>query len=297
MSVKIGSAFLTVPRPVREPDLTAVTNRGLEIDLYFYEDYEGDDNRGFIAHYIQAFQSDRRGSDDDHAIAYMCMNYVPQARFDAHCPDIFAFLSKFHGKHGLPADMDRSCSSPRPHWKYLDRDSLELLCDRIELSRNWLAPSGKRTDHTRDQLLTEAGDLEWWAIRKFRDDHAEFVRHQIDRPKVDYIRVVDEPLSYRGMGVSTTLYMAGALWMERFGLFLHASTLQSPEAIRAWDALGRRGWVRPVGDGSRRVLDSGAVREAIQLGEPGCPQFTGGGIYADVVGELAPDRRTEGPRP
>ena len=86
---------------------------------------------------------------------------------------------------------------------------------------------------------------------------------------VDYIYVYDERETrpYQGgarvergqalgrdcqrQGIGTVLYETGALWMHERGLRLHASGLQSDEAIGAWSALRGRGLVRPVKGATR----------------------------------------------
>ncbi len=98
----------------------------------------------------------------------------------------------------------------------------------------------------------------------------------MDRPLVDFIRVGlpdDNAPDYlakweteeasekkwRRKGIAMALYRFGAHWLkEHFGLKLHASGLQQPEAAAAWDKMLAMGMVdmEPNGRRTLRIAES-----------------------------------------
>jgi DNA-binding transcriptional ArsR family regulator len=135
------------------------------------------------------------------------------------------------------------------------------------------------------QTLSRADLERLWAreskqiIRSITPEYERFRDYWLDRPQVEAVRVrsdgdssmlsggvrrpVASPLDFRRRGIALALYRQAALWMGERGLSLHASSLQSPEAARAWASLERAGLVitERSGYGERRRLDAARVKE------------------------------------
>ena len=88
-------------------------------------------------------------------------------------------------------------------------------------------------------------------------DFQKFKQWNLDKPHVDYIRVDNV---WKRQGIATALYNYGAKWLAQVHhLPLYASTLQQPEAAKAWDAMEAKGFPvkhqKVVPDRSKEKID------------------------------------------
>lgn len=218
---------------------------GRRLDLEFVWDSEGDLNRGFIAHRINAHVNGEMAG-------YLVISYIPQARFDAHYPEPFTALNyqaKMAG-WGLGL-MPFGSEGPK-----IIQDVPDL--NRVLETATWMLY------HREDKTIQEMSREEVWDRLVALDDELRslkskallsFIEHNVDKPKVDFIRVLEagdryesirgqvhhSKHDYRRLGIGTLLYKAGALWMAENGLALYASTMQQPEAQLAWEKMEAEG--------------------------------------------------------
>lgn len=66
------------------------TKQGDQISLSVSEDHEGDNNRGWTVHRVEAKLGNK-------PVGYLNMSYIPQERFDSHYPSIADYVDKIGG--------------------------------------------------------------------------------------------------------------------------------------------------------------------------------------------------------
>lgn len=103
----------------------------------------------------------------------------------------------------------------------------------------------------------------------------KFLRYHGEKPRVGYVCVKSTPRfpieNYnRGQGVGKLLYFAAAVALDRMGLPFYSSTLQSPDAQRAWKGLEVAGMAtrHTVGGAKRMKLHAASIpRELFEPAE------------------------------
>jgi len=70
------------------------TKAGDEIEFRYKEDAEGDNNRGWIVHEIQAYVNNQYAG-------YIAVSYIPKDRFIKYYPTILNYMSQISGKVGI----------------------------------------------------------------------------------------------------------------------------------------------------------------------------------------------------
>ena len=245
------------------------TKSGKDITFTVSEDDEGDDNRGWIAHRIDAFI-------DGKPAGYIRTTYVDSERFKEWYPSLLHFMAHIQGK-GLPGGTSNKAKTPLEEMDdaTLNQIMRELYKEGYSWTRNnFKEVYGDYKEMDRPTLLKTlktilAKDPEFKDKRKAFND---FKKYFVDKPIVDYIKVYDSErfmgrsdhpdkgeTDFRGQGISTSLYRKMAEFLKSKGLRLYASKMQSPEAKLAWKGLERRGWVKT--EGGRRYLDPSVITE------------------------------------
>lgn len=204
------------------------TKNKQEIDIKYIVDSEGNKNRGWTVHKLEAFV-------DGKEVGYLKISYIPKERFKAHYPHIINYLGKIAGQGEFDRikndeDLFRALQLRRYIPLYPDEDS----------SNKELIKQG----------LKEVKNRYGKAFRQFKNFH-------VDKPLVDYIRVasgspnsLSAPAteSWRRQGIATALYYEGAKWLwKNYGFYLWASGVQSAEAKAAWQKMMKDGHVVKVG--------------------------------------------------
>lgn len=244
--------------------MNATTKDGRTIHFEYFEQDPEDQkglNAGFVCHRVDA-------SVEGVPAGYLKISYVPHDRLDAAFPTIWKWA---HLTQGWCFDD----GSVEATWR-----GCHLYAHRTPASLRGRVSSylSVRKDMTPDEVTMRA-DLAilerdaFLGSRTIWDRRRDWERDMVDRPIVDYIRVYegdaapfrrDGPtgVDFRRLRVATALYEAGARWLaETKGLPLHASGIQSDEAMWVWEAMTRAGRLpiemrkRPWDDRKVPVLD------------------------------------------
>jgi hypothetical protein len=214
-----------MPKSVRFP-----LKDGREAEVFWLENVEGDNNRGFIVHQAVAVV-------DGEQVGYLKVSYVASERFRERYP---------------------TKESWNEVWAGLRRESCQPLDGNMSL-----------TDHIEASVKSASKSLKvnptkriWNALcKKFGSQLAQFWMFHVDRPFVEFSRVYDAsdrfynhfPLGgrgegaarvqvdYKNLGVGKAMIMASSLFLVKFGMNLRASGLQSFEAAAVWNSLEAQG--------------------------------------------------------
>jgi hypothetical protein len=138
------------------------------------------------------------------------------------------------------------------------------------LMRNGISPA-------RDFVLDDPKDFEPWFCKTIlkgrwlaghQKRYKEFLDFRLGRAFVAYANTErpnhdsTEP-SWSGMGIGTALYLASALEMDRQGMKLRGSGLQSDSAQAVWRSFGKKGVVDM--DGDRPYLSAELIRSRLGI--------------------------------
>lgn len=92
---------------------------------------------------------------------------------------------------------------------------------------------------TPDKVLAIWDDVNLTLKKMLEAKYKRFEASNVDRPIVDFINAV-----YTRQHIALALYQNAAKWLyDRFGLYLHPSDTQQPEAEAAWLKMEKLGWV------------------------------------------------------
>lgn len=236
------------------------TRSGEEIDFKYKEDAEGDNNRGWIIHQIEAYVK------GDYA-GYISISYIPKERFEDHYPTILNFMTHIGGTHPLP--MGKDSVSPKELSDEELKNTVKKM-SRHSRKYNDLWETGESVPDDRGELLDIIIDITENELKAEKLKFKKFKKYYVDKPIVDYIRVFKEnenrtnrrtsddekiaksPQDYRRQYIGTALYLEAAEYLKGKGLKLHASGLQQSEAEQAWTKFEKEG--RVAYSGSRRWL-------------------------------------------
>lgn len=226
----------------------AVTSKGVEVDLRYYEEIDDGMVEGWRCDLIEAYV----GAEP---VGYIKVAYVPNQTFAERYPDPFHFAVFERSSNRYSGLRHLLEEKPEQEW---GKEDFYKAVETSYLARGW-------PDYDRLQ----AADLDqlrsWWQDRKrflnreHRADMEHFRIWHVDKPRVDFIRVYDQRFGrsyedgeatigrydqsskdWRRHGIGTVLYEAAALWLSERGMVLWASGLQSHEAEHAWKHLAER---------------------------------------------------------
>lgn len=218
--------------------MKAVTHKGLDVDLVFFEQDPEDMkglNEGWVCHRVEA-------QVDGEVVGYLKIEYVPSRTLDEKLPTIWHWWNSTSWR----AD-DLAAVWFDAHWAcQLIPESLRgHLRSYLRLSRK------EHTPHEEDVIRADLAALEKRVRgRGYRDpwsDFETFKRNHLDRPKVAYVYTKhpspwEEGTDWRRKGIATLLYTEGAKWVaQEKGLPLWASTLQQDCATYAWEHMKASG--------------------------------------------------------
>ena len=185
-------------------------------------DVEGDDNRGFRADLIEAYV-------DDEPAGYALTLFIPRDRFETWYPNgIYDYL-RLHSGISLPHDPADPAAA-----EALQRSRIRVSVDPTDPDRVAKIMAGLK--------------------ERYATGMESFMAFNVDRPKMDYIRVYtegekdfkvfprDKPgflrrnrmTDFQGLGIGQVLYREMARWHAEQGRPLHSSSLIEPSAVAAW---------------------------------------------------------------
>jgi len=182
-------------------------------------------NRGWVVDKVEAYLNDK-------PVGYLKIAYIPDEEVKRTFPDVIHYLGSDH----------KGNSQLRNAIKSGDKKEITRALSRID--DNW----SDWIENLESRGTLKDMDEKWWndqykrlsksVNRRYKKEFDRFMEHLHNKPYVDYIRV-DPHLQKGGIGLG--LYIAGAMWMAKKGMCLHASSLQSPEAQKSWDKMKRMG--------------------------------------------------------
>ena len=239
-----------------------------EVEFVIKEDSEGDENRAWIVHKIDAFV-------DSVNVGYIKISYIPKERFKEHYPTIFSYESKIEGNLILPFEYESI------HYKELSLDNLRYMVERLGHDYNswgFIANYDSKNEkyYIHDKYISDMNRKTLLSYiekavksRKGKESQKHFKKFfnfHVNKPIVDYIRVYDGldglkqiHKSYQRLGIGTALYLKASEFLNSKGLVLRASDIQQDKAQRAWKKFERLGYVSSDKDG-RRYLDPKKIR-------------------------------------
>ena len=232
------------------------TKAGEEIAIEYFEDVEGDNNRGWQIDKIEA------SVDGDYA-GYIKVSYIPRERFERYYPTVLNFMSQIGGHSVLPSDKRDK------HYKELSEEELIKTAKNLAYhSRKYykIWNRGEGLPETREEAISIIEDIikNERKLQEAKEQFKKFENFWVDKPVVDFIRVFvkDEDRmdrntgkteikpsekDYRRQRIGTALYLEMGEWLKKKGMKLYASNLQQPEAEAAWSNLAKMGLVGKEG--------------------------------------------------
>jgi len=224
------------------------TKSGNEIEFELHQDSEADRkiNNEWIIHKLVAKVNGEEAG-------YLKISYIPKERFDTKYPSLVNYLLKQY----IPNEFART------NWRDMPDDVKKKLLLYAVLSRHrppakyWDLGWSNQDDIKNMDTKTLDHYLSMIDSPRLNKHHAtefeKFKKYHVDKPLVDYIRVYD---GFQRQHIALAMYQKAAKWLQKQGLYLHASGLQQPEAKAAWEKMQSLGWVKPSTSASdRRVLD------------------------------------------
>lgn len=221
------------------------TKDGADLSFVFIHDSERE-NRGFVVDRLEAFTGDER-------VGYIKAMYVGSDRVGHFYPSVLNYITQIGGSSVLPwnnATIDPAKASPTEFAKIVDGlHSYSFVRSRPE------------------EPITNYKDLKKWIAqeakinRKLQNatkDFQSFLARTVDRPIVDFVNTYFNEhngvkIDNQGRGIGTALYQVMAIELDKRGMTLRSSTLQSPKAQRIWNTFQAKGWTKM--DGDRLALD------------------------------------------
>jgi hypothetical protein len=147
------------------------------------------------------------------------------------------------------------------------------------LSRNYFAPMPENGIETTSDFLSFYKTIsKSKRFKSAQDAYKSFLDFRLDRAFVAYVNTIgakhvegfEDDNSRRGIG--TALYIAGSLEMERQGMRLRASGVQSEQARSIWSSFEKRNLVEM--DGDRRYISAPLIRENLGITLLSAPNFS-----------------------
>ncbi len=222
------------------------TKSGSEVIMSYDENTERV-NRGWVVDKVTA-------TVDGELAGYIKVSYIPTEEFNKFYPNIFAWKSIVEGG-GFNFIIDRINGYDFIYEKLSPKKRQEFLED---VARQFLGEEGNEylsQFKTDNDVLREIQHIEAVTTKHHGNDFKAFVEFHVDKPNVDFIQV--EPILRRNR-IGLALYLEAAAFLKKKGLKLHASGVQSPSAVAAWEYLEKYHNVKytKASDGSaRRYLE------------------------------------------
>lgn len=240
-------------------EYTTKDNR--EITVKFSTDVESyrTINEQWVVHQLTAYIAGEPAG-------YLKISYIPLARWNKKFPSLLNFFMSTYfpsGKETL-------------NWRQLSQNEKQRLLYYLVTSfgRNirhpkWRsAPFYRIGPYEQETMINSMDDKElnvWLSIadnpkinKERAEDYIKSKNFHVDKPLVDFIRVHPE---FARQHVALAMYREASKWLySEFGLYLHASGVQSEEAVHAWTKMESLGWVIPALDGSsRKIIDPARI--------------------------------------
>lgn len=202
------------------------------VKFKYFEDVEGDNNRGWQVDQIEAFLNGEN-------VGYIKLSWIPRERFNQRYHSVIDYVDNIEGSNfrpysyrdvrieNIPIDelrknMFYAASTARGYVSSEEQESYKTM-------------SNKEVFDYYQELIK---DLNKRYSKKFK----EFEQWHVDKPIVDFIRVNDQ---YKRQGIGTALYRAAYDYLKNKELRLYASGIQSKEAQATWKQLEKD---YPVGE-------------------------------------------------
>lgn len=247
-----------------EIDLDLRTRSNVPLRLVYSTNIECE-NRGIVVDAVSAFIGSSK-------VGYLKIELFPESSLQKYFPSgVLNYMSHFSGHMVLPYEQESTdiktadLSTLQHVLKYLERNGITpardfVLDDPKEfapwfsktiLKGRWLAGHQKRYKEFLDFRLGKA-----------------FVAYSnTERPNHDF----SEP-TYSGNGIGTALYLAAALEIDRQGMRLRGSGLQSDSAQAIWQSFRNKGIVEM--DEDRPYLSAPLIRSRLGIMLPSAPAFS-----------------------
>lgn len=198
----------------------AVTNKGLEVELVFYESDPEDSvgsEMGWACRRVEA----RIG---EQVVGYLKIENVPLESLKIKCPTVW---------HRWPPTQRQARAGEwvkvyqRAHFRLLGSSDVPVMTE------------GEALERLKELELMTRG----WSAGP-STCFKEFRAYHVNRPKVGYSRTVfPGGPDWGRKGIATLLYIEGAKWVAAEGLPLWGSTLQQESAKALWVSLESTGHV------------------------------------------------------
>lgn len=208
--------------------LNEIDNNVVEKLRFSFKENIEPENRGFIVDYISA-------SINGEEVGYIKGEYIPEKLAKFFYPTVFHYMKNIGGWGGLKDVIDG---------KIPDYKSEEFWRSLIKYANwNWNYVNGSTPD-----LEARILDIKKIAREK-SPQFKKFLDWNVGKPKIGYIRILNE--INKRKGIATSLYVAAAKWYGKKGLALYASVLQQPAAKAVWEYMQSKGY--PIS--SEKTLD------------------------------------------
>lgn len=119
------------------------------------------------------------------------------------------------------------------------QDMLKSIAHGVEEEvHGWpYANQKQRSEVSRQDYLRRISDCLPEIERRFDHERQSFLEFHVDKPQVDMVEVSP---AFRRKGVGLALYEFASAWARGRGMSLHASKIQTQEAMEVWESLRRR---------------------------------------------------------
>ena len=220
---------------------------------------------GYICDQIDAYEEGKK-------VGYLKIDRIDISLFKKECPDIWAYMQEYMGKHMFSdptqpigeKPLSELVSAIRSGYisRYVHYYAKQMKWAPEEISTiNTIANGDSIPDYSKYESIIRKFFKQWNKTDSGKDAITR-MKATIDRatkPFVAYINTKENShqgveANNSGRGIGMALYLEGARWIAKRGLAkgLYASSLQSDEAKEAWIKLERQGLV--VQDGKRKYV-------------------------------------------
>jgi len=192
---------------------------------------------------------------DSGPAGYLKISYVPKELAETYFPDAFAYSVWELGRHNW--QLRAQLLQPQEEWSreqlleaFHWTDGFRTADDELAWRENAADQELLEAWETRRRELGEEASVEY---ERFKDFH-------VDKPLIDYVRVSSgqydqhyqdgkrvqdhaDMADHRRQGLATVMYETAAIWMRTRGMKLHASGVQSDDAVGVWKKFEERGLI------------------------------------------------------
>lgn len=227
------------------------TDKGTEVILQFVYDIE------------RKKQNIRRSAWEVHAVralingkeaGYLKIAYIPREKGKEVFPDIIMFAARQRG-YSFLTDSLREHAGPVDYAKLPIEELRELTKGITTYTIGSSFGHHEEVDRASENELRKLFKERVLLLKKrLGKDYIEFMNRFVNKPFVDFIRVEED---YQRKGVAILLYVSAAKWLATQGMRLYPGGPQSAEAVKAWEKMEERGWIKH--DGKRRYIDANSI--------------------------------------